>query len=220
MPRFSISGLMTFVLVSAVGLAALRNANEVWVGIMLTLALGMLGVGLLGVFFEHTKRRAWWAGFVLFAGGYLWLAFGPWCKEEIQPKLVTTQLLAHVHSQAMSSYEKQPSVQELWTVRRNGLLAEQKYMKQLVANPNDLSLKLIQDKLNELNVLIGNTANPSGSNARFNVWPSLLTAATNYDSFVQVGHCLFSVLGGLIGAIISTRFNAARETDAARPAPP
>jgi hypothetical protein len=181
MPRFSISGLMAVVLAAAVGLAALKNANEVWVGIMLMLAPGMVGVGLLGVFFEHGRNRAWWAGFVVFAGGYLALAFGPCCKDQIEPKLVTTQFLGYVHSQAMLSSQEPPSVQELLSLRRNGLLAEQRYMKRLVANPNDLSLKLIQDKLNDLNFQIGATINSPTSYARVNLWQSLLPGPTNFD---------------------------------------
>jgi hypothetical protein len=44
MRRFSIPTLMAFVLVSAVGLAALRNANDLWVGMMILLALTAVGV--------------------------------------------------------------------------------------------------------------------------------------------------------------------------------
>ncbi len=58
MRRFSILSLMAFVLVSAIGLAALRNANEHWAGAMLAIVFVVgalrgrriirLGIGGLG----------------------------------------------------------------------------------------------------------------------------------------------------------------------------
>ena len=39
MRRFSIRSLMAFVLVSAVGLAALRSKNDIWMGILLLISL-------------------------------------------------------------------------------------------------------------------------------------------------------------------------------------
>jgi hypothetical protein len=46
-PRVSISTLMSFVLISAVGLAALRNASEVWAGMMLLAAMAAVGAAVL-----------------------------------------------------------------------------------------------------------------------------------------------------------------------------
>jgi hypothetical protein len=48
MRRFSIRTLMAFLLVPAVALAALRNANDLWAGMMLLTALGAVGVAILG----------------------------------------------------------------------------------------------------------------------------------------------------------------------------
>ena len=47
MRRFSIRTLMAFVLVCAVGMAALKNANELWAGTMLMAALAAAGVAVL-----------------------------------------------------------------------------------------------------------------------------------------------------------------------------
>jgi hypothetical protein len=207
MPRFSLSALMGFVLASAVGFAALRNANDVWVGILLTLIAGMVGVAILGVFFDCGKQRAFWAGFALFAGGYLTLTFGPWCKDQIQPKLATTQLFGYLHSQITLSSKSEPSFHELLTVRLNSLLEEQRYLQRLAMNPNDLSLKLMQDKVNDLKAQIGVSTPPPASHARTAVWQFLLPGASTDESFIHTAHCLFAILAGFAGAIVAARFH-------------
>ena len=63
MRRISIRTLMALVLVSAIGLAALRNASELWAGMMLRLALAAVGVAILGVALMRGRERAWWLGF-------------------------------------------------------------------------------------------------------------------------------------------------------------
>jgi hypothetical protein len=211
MPRFSLSAVMGFVLVSAVGLAALRNANEVWVGILLMLVAGMVGVALLGVFFERGRNNAWWAGFAVFAGSYLTLAFGPWCKDQIQPKLATTQFFGYVHSQITLSSTSEPSINELLNVRLNSLLEEQRYLQRLVTNPDDLSLKLMQNKVNDLKAQLGGSTKPAASYARTKVWQFLLPGASTGESFIQVAHCLFAILAGWLGAMVATRFYVTRQ---------
>jgi hypothetical protein len=69
MRRFSIRSVMSFVIVSALGLAALRNADELWAGMVLLFAMGSVGVAVLGAVFLRGRERAWWAGFAFFAGG-------------------------------------------------------------------------------------------------------------------------------------------------------
>jgi hypothetical protein len=98
MRRFSISSIMGLILIIAVGVAALRNADEIWAGIILMVALGMGGVAILGVLHSRGRDRAWWAGFTIFAWGYLVLAFGPWFAVQIRPRLATTLLLDYLHS--------------------------------------------------------------------------------------------------------------------------
>jgi hypothetical protein len=147
MRRFSISRMMALILITAVGVAGLRNADEIWAGIMLMLALGIGGVAILRVLYSRGGDRAWWAGFTIFGWAYLVLAFGPWFTVAIRPKLATTLLLDYWH-RGVPVY---------------------------------------------------------------------------YDQFLMVGHSLFAIVAGWIGAIISTRFHAQcekAEALAATPAPP
>src|SRR5436309_1310644 len=98
---------MTFVLVSAVGLAALRNASDLWAGMMMLVALAAVGVAVLGAVILRGRERYWWAGFAFFTGGYLALAIGPWLSDTLQPQLGTTALLKYVHSQVAASSSAQ-----------------------------------------------------------------------------------------------------------------
>ena len=75
MRRISIRTLMAFILVSAVGLAALRNANAWWGGTMLLLAMAAVGVAMTGAVLMRGRERCWWATFAFFGGGYLVLTF-------------------------------------------------------------------------------------------------------------------------------------------------
>ena len=86
MRRFSIRTLMALIVISAVGLAALRNANELLAGLMILGAVDVVGIAVLGAIFLLGPQRAWWTGFALFSGAYL--VFALW----LSPQLSTTNL--------------------------------------------------------------------------------------------------------------------------------
>lgn len=65
---------------------------------MLLTALAAVGVGVMGAIILRGRERAWCAGFAFFAGGYLFLAEGPWLSPWFQPLVVTTHLLLELHS--------------------------------------------------------------------------------------------------------------------------
>jgi hypothetical protein len=82
---------MVFVFVAGVGLAALRNASDLWAGMMLLVALASVGVAVLGAVLMDDRERAWWLGFAVFGGGYLVAALSP-----VGTALATTHLLEYV----------------------------------------------------------------------------------------------------------------------------
>jgi hypothetical protein len=98
MRRFSIRTLMSAIVVSAIGLAALRNANDLWAGMMFLVALTAVGVAVMGVVILRRREQFWCAGFALFGIGYLLLAVLPWLREAFQPMLGTTYLLKELYS--------------------------------------------------------------------------------------------------------------------------
>ncbi len=66
MRRFSILGLMGFVLAIAVAFAALRGSNAYWSGGVLLVTLGLLGFAILAAI----RGRVGWLGFLVACGGY------------------------------------------------------------------------------------------------------------------------------------------------------
>lgn len=66
MRRFSILGLMGFVLAIAFAFAALRGSNAFWSGGLLLVTLGLLGFAILASF----RGRVGWLGFLVACGGY------------------------------------------------------------------------------------------------------------------------------------------------------
>ena len=182
---------MAFVLVSAVGLAALRNADEVWAGIILLAALAVVGIAILGAAILRGRERCWWAGFASFGGVYLALAFAPWPGNSSESTLGTTALLRYVHARVTAE-------PELKVLRINAALA----LYQVLVGDSPAS-KSVSAMLT--------TADPSVSASRVNGWRSLLPGAANYQPFVTVGHSLFALLAGLAGALVACRFYARRE---------
>jgi hypothetical protein len=201
MRRFSIRRLMIFIVVSAIGLAALRNANELWAETMLMTALIAVGVAILGAVFSRGRERAWWVGFALFGGCYLTLSDAPWIGDAFRHRLITTSLLGDLRNLMFGSnvryllIEKQALEDEIAKVQPATRIYDP-----VVASMRN-SLKAIQDQLN-------NNRN----------------VARRYDHFHSIGHALFALLAGLMGGTVAVWFHARRgrgETDAEElPRPP
>jgi hypothetical protein len=220
--RLTVSFAMSIVIALAVGLAALRNANELWAGFMSLLSWALLGVALLGVIQGREVVRAWWLGYLVLAGGYSVLAFGPWFSEKVGPSLLTTRLLGLANMLVTSSPAPySPETRKLLDQRRE-LLARLDAIRQLSRLPGDPAerkahsrVRSVEDQITAIAgtsipwlSTFGKELNPGASNR----WRSLLPGAANYDQFLLVGHCLSSLLAGLFGAVISARFYRGRES--------
>ena len=68
--RLSIAGLMTIVLIFALGLVALRSESATWAGGVYLLTFAVLLLGIVGAVCRTGSERAWWLGFALFGIGY------------------------------------------------------------------------------------------------------------------------------------------------------
>lgn len=68
--RITIAGLGGFVVLVALGLAALRNASAWWAAGVESAALLLLGVATVGAWRGGRSWRAFWAGALVFGGGY------------------------------------------------------------------------------------------------------------------------------------------------------
>jgi hypothetical protein len=226
MRRFSILGAMGLILVCAVGLAALRNANELWAGVVVLVTMALLGSALLGVIHQQGTDRAWWLGFGVFTGGYLLLSLGPWFSEHIQPTLATTQLLEYVHLHVTSAPVPHSSNLRALQNRRESLSAGLAKAKKISRSASDPALKRRQRELDSVDIQIAQIQGYPASRTAIipsvagapaappNAWQTVLPGAANYDQFLRVGHCLFALLAGLVGAFISLHLFASRENRA------
>jgi hypothetical protein len=218
---------MAFVLIAAIGLAALRNASEPWAGIMLMLAIATVGVALLGSVLSRGRERAWWLGFAVFGGGYLVVAICP-----IQSELATTWVLRYVHDRVHDQSQYDATLYRLTALRQTLFAAKMKPRAasdtggipsdsndpatvRLLAAQEDIRRR-IKTLESRLQVLRGpNSAGISassdsgaieGEELPVNRWRSLLPGAANLDAFQRVGHSLFALLVDLIGGAIGFWF--------------
>jgi hypothetical protein len=97
MRRFSfhLGTLVILVLTVAIGLAALRESDELWESSLFSITLGVLLISILLAIHRTAKQRAYWLGFALFGSAYLALSLIP----SIESRLITTKALAYLDSQ-------------------------------------------------------------------------------------------------------------------------
>jgi hypothetical protein len=199
MPRFSILGLMGFVIWSAIGLAALRNASDLWGGIMFQTALAAAGIAALGAVILRDRARSWCGGFAFFGGGYLVLAFAPGFAEQVEPKLATTYLLSYVHARGVEVPAHREALAKYQSER--AALAKSLARIQPAARGDDSPLRgAITRRMGEIDQDI--SASQSAL-AASNPWRILQSSATEFRHFVLVGHSLFALLAGLMGALVA-----------------
>jgi hypothetical protein len=106
MRRFSIRILMAVIVLAAVSLGALRNANDLWAGLMLLVAMAAVCFAVMGAVILRASERVWCAGFVFLGGLYLACVFAPWLSDKFQPIPGTTHILnelfSHISPQTMA----------------------------------------------------------------------------------------------------------------------
>jgi hypothetical protein len=187
MRRFSIRALMAVIVAAAIGLAALRNADELWAGMMLLAALAAVGVAILGAALMRSGERAWWLGFAVFGGGYLALSVG--LSDTFRLELRTTHLLGHLHAVIFASDAR------YWLLEKQELEAELAKKKQAAQNSAyDPAVAAMTRSIRAIQAQM--TANKN--------------AGLRYGPFQRVGHALFALLAGLVGGTVAVWFYTKR----------
>ena len=189
MRRFSVRALMAVIVGCAVGIAALRNANDWWAGTMLQVALTAVGIAVLGAIFVRGREQAWWLGFALFGGGYLVLAVSPWLINTFQPILCTTHVLRALQSHVVQATSDDEVDLQQWRAKRDELAARLREAESLARSGSDPD------------VIAGKRALVK--------WYQQFEAfkdAANDEEFQQIGHSLFSLLAGLMGGAVAVWF--------------
>lgn len=194
MRRFTILGLMVLILAVAIAAAALRNADDYWAGGLLLGTTLLIGVTGIGAFYHSGRGRANRLGFVVFAGGYFALVFLGLSEPNLA-KFPTSWLLLYVHQRVAPP---QP-VSFVYTVQP---VVPGTAVVQGVQGTGPISRKTTITATASPPVVLSNFA-PAASPAG---WSSFLPGAANYQAFSAVGHCLFSVVAGMLGMLIARRY--------------
>jgi hypothetical protein len=189
-PRVSIAALMTVVLVSGLAIAALRNADELWAGLMLALTTVLLAVAILGALYRREARRAFWVGFLLFGSAYLAASLVPASRSS----LPTTQLLAHAHAKLRPAPQLYAGT--FWlskggqpaavTLGESTIRAE----KFVLSNRLDAQGDVTIEALSNGSLFLGGTLGLSGDS----------------EHFVAVGHSLIALALAVVGGLVARAF--------------
>jgi hypothetical protein len=189
--RISIAGLLVLILFLAVVFASLREATDLWAKAMLSLAIAVYGVALLGMLF----RRATGTGAFVLGAGYLALCVGPWCHTEIMPRLLTTAVIDDLYLKM--DYTPRWVGERVWAARM----------------PDDdfVAGRVFQISTGPVHQF--HVESVHGTTARYG---ATQLRAIGLDAYRQLCHADLSLLFAFIGAMIARRF-AAREESTARP---
>jgi hypothetical protein len=98
MRRFSVRSLMIFIVGAAVGLAALRNANDYWATAMATVVVVAVATSIVGSLTLRGRARYEWAGFAVFSAVYLAVAVGTVLSDRFKEYFGPTVALEYVQS--------------------------------------------------------------------------------------------------------------------------
>jgi hypothetical protein len=95
-PRITIAELMFIVLVTAIGLAAIRSGSPAWAGAMLSITIFAMICSLLGVALRRAQRRAYWLGFATLGWSYLLIMYVPWLHANVGQFLLALNLFEYL----------------------------------------------------------------------------------------------------------------------------
>jgi hypothetical protein len=183
--RFHLGTLVLVVLLVGVGLAALRESNENWDSGIFSLTLAVLSISVLLAIRRTDLRRAFWLGFALFGSAYLGLSLVP----SIEPRLVTTKMLAYLDSKMARSIPA-----ELTYIR---------WLNTLVVN-NSQPIHLNVKKGTDIgaDVTFVDQSNPNIKPYTI-VTPPLARFSGTTENFIRIGHSLFAVVVAFLGGRLS-----------------
>jgi hypothetical protein len=200
MKRLTILSLMGLVLALAVAIAALRNADDYWAGAMILATPLLFCVAAIGALCGEDRSRDRRLGFAILGGGYFALAFLGLSDQNLS-RLPTVRLLAYVHQRVS------PPQTFTFTVTGGSSAAPASPGTIILASTRPGPLNLVTTTT----TTSAPTPDPASTAVTSNRWKSLLPGAANYEAFSIVGHCLFALLAGSLGAMIARWFRRRRE---------
>lgn len=185
--RFTIAALMSIILVAAIGLAALRDPSELWASAIFSLTVVGLLVSALAAIARTGAARLACLGFLLFAGAYLALSFGPWAwfnSEGLRPPpLISRLLLTQLR-------EKGPGLAERWKDHGVGMAISNQNIHFSVGPADTVFFASSSRPLSMYNTVV----------------------PFDYSPYKQIAHSIFALIAGGLGAATG-RFLAPARAD-------
>jgi hypothetical protein len=197
-PRFTIAGLLAFILFLGIGLAALRGATDEWDSGVFGLTLALFLISVARAVHRTGDRRAYWLGFALFGGAYLFLSLVP----PIESRLPTTRALAYLDSKVA---DRPVGFTVAYAASGpGGSPVTLNYSPGPGGGPGNSVQTLAFAPSGNL------TATGSITNVR--LWNTsgtwLSSMAGSSENFVRIGHSLLALVLGMIGAYFSRSLHA------------
>jgi hypothetical protein len=183
MRNTTIRGALAIILLFALGLGALKNADTLWAASVLLATLAVIGVAVIGALTRTGRPRFWWTGFAVFAGGYLVVTFVPVISMGFGPRLITTKALEFIQSQ-LTMASALPQV--LWQQHARAL-ATQQQLESEGKGPGDPGYDAATGMLRSLQ--------------------NQLPRAGNHVEFIRIGQCFIALMSGIVGGLIGLRFH-------------
>jgi hypothetical protein len=185
--RFSIAGLILFILICGVAFAALKESTDLWEHSVFSLTLLVLVTALLLAFHRTGARRAFWLGFALLGGWYLALSLIP----PIETRLISSQGLSYIYSMLPGKSPKN----YVFTVTSKG-----------TGSP-------IQQTMTISSMPSGNQISPGGpvstTSLTFGSGTLFTSWGSSPENFVKIGHSLLALFLAWLGGMLSRRLSRA-----------
>jgi hypothetical protein len=225
----TIATVLLFILISALGMAALRHPSSLLANAVFSVALLVISVALIGSAIRRGPARAYWCGFSILGGGYLVLSSGPWLDREYSGYLVTTAIM-NIAEPAMIAPEppqQQPQILIATpgsTSKAWGSTAVDITGVNVQTAGVPASIYASVSSSTPVGVAWGAPAvNPPPS--RWAQWikadhapvHSNRVGAVTFETsegFTRIGHSLLALLLGLLGGLIGRGFAAKNDRDA------
>jgi FG-GAP-like repeat len=197
--RFHLGTLVIVVLILGVGLAALREANDIWDCGIFSITLGALLISILLGVHRTDKRRAFWLGFALFGSAYLALSLIP----SIESRLITNRALAYLDSKMPRSLPAGLTYADF---------------------DNDGKLDLYVANNSHPNTLFPNNGNgtfvdatPAARFSNIFLGTSLTGSSGTTENFIRIGHSLLALLAAFLGGLLPRHLYAKNREPDTRP---
>ncbi len=182
-PRFTIAGISCFIVVLAIGLAALWEATEVWDSAVFGATLALLSLAALMAMHRREARRAFWFGFVVFGWTYVVVSLVP----SVQARLPTTLAL----------------------IKLDGMLAD----RAIAFTAGGVAFKSVRYTVRSAAYSTDGSTLVATGPGSIQVWSSTtgkpISVPGTTENFVRIGHSLFALVAAYLGGVLSGRLHRA-----------